>query len=105
MNLRWVDQYLNIPISQFLGENFTGQTLVIKNTTPQSVLSALTRSNRDTGIHVNLKEDDVRKKFNDNVNSVECLCESLAPKIEAPSKAYAANRLAAPISKYGTSSP
>ena len=69
------------------------------------MLSALTRSNRDTGIHVNLKEDDVRKKFNDNVNSVECLCESLSTKVEAPSKAYAANKFASPISEYGTSSP
>ena len=78
---------------------------MIKNTTPQSVLSALTRSNRDTGIHVNLKEDSIREKFNDNVNSLECLCETSKPRNIGSSESYSASEVAAPIESYGTSWP
>ena len=78
---------------------------MIKNTTPQSVLSALTRSNRDTGIHVNLKEDSIREKFNDNVNSLECLCETSIPRNIESAASYSASGVAAPIESYGTSWP
>ena len=80
---------------------------MIKNTTPQSVLSALTRSNRDTGIHVNLKEDSIREKFNDNVNSLECLCERprTLPRNVESAASYSESGVAAPIESYGTSWP
>ena len=75
---RWYERFL------FIGENYTGQTLIIQNSTPQSTLSTLTRINLDTGIHVNLKEDRVRSKFNDRVNSIQCICDAPGRSSDAP---------------------
>ena len=54
---------------------------------------------------MNLKEDKIREKFNDNVNSVECVCETSNTRIASPIGSYAATRVAAPIGLYGASSP
>ena len=50
---------------------------------------------------MNLKEDKIREKFNDNVNSVECLCEISDTRIASPIGSYSATRIAAPIGLYG----
>ena len=67
-------------ITFFSGENFTGEALTIKNTTPQALLPDMLSSNRDAGIHVNLKGDQTRSRFEGRVNSVICQCDLSATR-------------------------